>query len=97
MCWHHCRNDVAGTQMGQDQTAAIDRNNHYFCRQHGAKFHPRALSDKLHDVKITFSLYKTTLTLSVRLCFEKQSRREEMETVSSSKLFHTICFHTAGK
>jgi hypothetical protein len=49
---------------GRDPSTAIDRNKYYLRRRHCAKFQPHMLSDKLHDVKITFSLYKTTLTLS---------------------------------
>ena len=48
----------SGNPGGRDPTAAIHRNKYYLRRWHGAKFQPRALSDKLHDVKITFSLYK---------------------------------------
>ena len=86
-----------GNPVGRDWPAVIDRNKYYLRRQHGAKFQPRELSDKLHDVKRTFSLYKTTFSLSFIPCFEKQSRHKEMETVTSSELFHTLRFPTAGQ
>ena len=86
----------SGNPEGQDWPAVIDRNKYYLRRQHGAKFQPRTLSDNLHDVKITFSR-EIDIDSLIHTCLEMQSRHKEMETVTSSELFHTLHFPTPGQ